>query len=254
MFAWLRSRRNPVAIPEPVWAEACRDIAWTHGLSAAERTRLREHTGRFLRDKRFAAAAGLELDDDDCLRIAMLACLPVLTLGYEWLRGWSEVIVYPGQFRVRREWHDEESGIVSQSHDWLAGESWLQGPLVLSLDDISLDLEAPHEGNNLVAHEIAHKLDMLDGSSDGMPPLPDAERQDRWRQVFHEEYERFCRKVERGIETWLDPYAAEAPDEFFAVATEGYFSAPDLLALELPSVYRELRAFFGIELQVPENA
>lgn len=254
MFSWFRSRRSPVAIPDEAWRGACLDIAWVHSLTSAQSTRLREHTGCFLRDKRFAAAAGLDLDDRDCLRIAVLACLPVLALGYEWLRGWNEVIVYPGQFRVRREWQDDDSGIVNQSHDWLAGESWLQGPLILSLDDIRLDLDQPYEGNNLVAHEIAHKLDMLDGCSDGVPPLPQADRRRRWIGTFQAEYEQFCNDVEAGKKTWLDPYAAEAPDEFFAVTSESYFSAPDLLAQALPAVYRELRAFYEIELTVPAFA
>lgn len=253
MFAWLRQRRSPIAIPDAKWTVACRDIAWTHGLDPLQNERLREHTGRFLRDKRFSAAAGLELDDEDCLRLAILACLPVLALGYEWLRGWHEVIVYPGQFRVQRENEDEESGVVSQSHDWLAGESWLQGPLILSLDDVAFDLAHPYDGNNLVAHEIAHKLDMLDGGSNGVPPLPPDRRQ-RWLSVFQTAYEAFCAEVEAERETWLDPYAAEAPDEFFAVTSEAYFSDPWGLAEVHPDVHRELRAFYGIELQAPAAA
>ncbi|MND02075.1 Protein MtfA [compost metagenome] len=43
----------------------------------------------------------------------------------------------------------------------------------------------------------------------------------------------------------LDPYAAEAEDEFFAVVSEYYFTAPDVLAEHHPEVHAEFRAFYG---------
>lgn len=254
MLGWLRRRADPPAIPDMAWAEACADIHWLDGLPPSILDALRDLGARFLRDKHISGSHGLVLDDDDRLRIAILACLPVARLGYDWLRGWSQVIVYPGQFRVRRQWQDEDSGIVTEGDDWLAGESWQHGPLILSLDDIRADLDAPYDGFNLVAHEIAHKLDMLDGDSDGRPALADRQRARRWQQVFADEYARFCRQVEQGAETALDPYAAEAPDEFFAVTSETYFSAPDLLASQHPAIHAELRDFYGFELVLPEFA
>jgi Mlc titration factor MtfA (ptsG expression regulator) len=248
MLAWLRRRSTPQPIADADWRSACADIELTVGLDPGQLQRLRADCARFLHEKRFAASGGLELDGDDCLRIAVLACLPVLGLGYGWLRGWSEVIVYPGQFRVRRNWHDEASGVVSESEDWLAGESWQHGPLILSLDDIRADLDDPHAGFNLVAHEVAHKLDMLDGHSDGVPPLPDRASHRRWVEVFGRQFDAFRRQVDAGVETALDPYAAEAPDEFFAVASEAYFSAPGLLRQAHPEIHRELRAFYRVEL------
>jgi Mlc titration factor MtfA (ptsG expression regulator) len=252
MLAWLRRHRaTPSPIPDTDWRSACADIELTAGLDADQRLRLRADCARFLHEKRFAAAGELDLDDGDCLRIAVLACLPVLGLGYDWLRGWSEVIVYPGQFRVRRNWHDEASGVVSESEDWLAGESWQHGPLILSLEDIHADLEDPHAGFNLVAHEVAHKLDMLDGHSDGVPPLPDRAAHRTWVEAFEREFKAFRRLVDAGRDTVLDPYAAEAPDEFFAVASETYFSAPGLLREAHPDIHRELRTFYGVELVGP---
>ena len=249
MRAWFRNRRAAqVAIEDGAWRSACQDIELTSRLPERTLTQLRGQVGHFLQQKRFSGAAGLSLDGDDHLRIAILACLPVAGLGYEWLRGWSEVIVYPGQFRVRREEHDEESGIVSESHDWLAGEAWQQGPLILSLDDIRQDLDDPFSGNNLVAHEVAHKLDMLDGHVDGMPPLPDRGRRQRWQSVFQREFDAFRAAVDGEEDTALDPYASESPDEFFAVTSEVYFSAPALLKQFHPAIHEELRQFYGVEL------
>lgn len=248
MLSWLTTSRSaPPAISDARWQAAVDDVALCGRLPPALLPRLRELTDGFLHRKHIHGTRGLALDDEDRLRIALLCCLPVVALGGAWLRGWSEVIVYPGQFRVRRESFDEDSGVVTEGDDWLAGESWQQGPLILSLEDIRADLEQPFEGFNLVAHEIAHKLDMLDGYCDGVPPLPDRARHDRWVAVFQREYETFCRAVESGRDTALDPYAAEAPDEFFAVASETYFSAPDLLQESHPAVHAELRAFYGVE-------
>ncbi len=42
----------------------------------------------------------------------------------------------------------------------------------------------------------------------------------------------------------LDPYALEAPEEFFAVATECFFERPDHLEAVFPEVYRQLKAFY----------
>ncbi len=254
MLAWFsRLTRTRVTIPDDAWHAACGDIALTGCLPAPARRQLRGHVERFLHDKRFAGAAGLELDDDDCLRIALLACLPVAGLDYDWLRGWREVIVYPAQFRVRREEHDETSGVVSESHDWMAGEAWQQGPLILSLDDIHADLADPFAGFNLVAHEIAHKLDMLDGHADGVPPMPGDVR-DRWLQDFQHAFSAFVADVEAGKDTFLDPYAAQAPDEFFAVASETYFSTPAALARAHPAIHAHLKAFYRIELACPPDA
>lgn len=253
MLGWLRRRTaGPPEISDPAWADACADIRWLDGLPEPILLAIREHATRFLRDKSITGSHGLVLDDDDCLRIAILACLPVARLGYEWLRGWTQVIVYPGQFRVRRTWEDEDSGIVTEDDDWLAGESWQHGPLILSLDDIKADLDAPYDGCNLVAHEIAHKLDMLDGTSDGCPPLPDRNQARRWPDVFSREFAAFCERVNAGEDTALDPYAAEAPDEFFAVASETFFSAPDVLTAHHPAIHAELRAFYGFETAVPD--
>lgn len=249
MLAWLnRFRRKPAAIPDTDWWAACRDVELCSKLTPDSLARLRADTAQFLHEKTFTGAHDLVLDDGDRLRIAMLACLPVVGLDFGWLRGWSEVIVYPGQFRVRRHLHDEASGVVSEMDDWLAGESWSHGPLILSLEDIREDLDDPFAGFNLVAHEIAHKLDMRDGQANGVPPQSDHASFQRWVGIFQREYEAFRSRIEAGEDTAMDPYAAEAPDEFFAVASETYFSAPDLLATHHPAIHGELRRFYGVEL------
>jgi Mlc titration factor MtfA (ptsG expression regulator) len=45
-------------------------------------------------------------------------------------------------------------------------------------------------------------------------------------------------------ETAIDPYAAENPAEFFAVTSEYFFTAPDLLQEAFPAVYGQLAVFY----------
>lgn len=220
------------------------ELPWLARLPPARRERLFDLTARFLARKAITPVHGLALSPAQRLRLAALACLPLLEFGAEGLRGWSEVIVYPGAFRVHRRHHDEDTGVVAEWEDELAGEAWDQGPLVLSWDDIEADLAEPEAGFQLVVHEMAHKLDALDGAMDGTPPLP-AAWQREWARDFQAAYEAFCARVDAGEDTPIDPYAAEAPEEFFAVTSEYHFSAPSLLATEMPAVAAHLRRFYG---------
>jgi len=168
----------------------------------------------------------------------------VLALGYDHLRGWRQVLVYPGEFRVRREHHDEDTGVVTEGDDSLIGEAWERGPLVLSWADIAQDLEDPHSGFNVVIHEIAHKLDMLGGGSDGVPPLPPRLSRGEWIRTFQQAYDAHCAAVDAGEETAIDPYAAESPDEFFACLVEAWYSDATLVEDAMPAVAALLQQLF----------
>ena len=186
--------------------------------------------------------AGLTLTDEDVVLLAALCCLPLLRIGEAGLQGWSQLIVYPEAFRVQRS-HMDAAGVLHEWDDELIGESWDNGPLILSWADIQADLQAPHEGFCVAVHEMAHKIDALDGAMDGTPPLP-RPWQRQWAADFQEAYDAFCAQVEAGQETLIDPYAAEAPEEFFAVASEYHFSAPGLLAEAMPTVALHLQRFY----------
>jgi Mlc titration factor MtfA (ptsG expression regulator) len=214
-------------------------------LDAAERVRLRELAARFLARKTFSAAAGHVLTDEQRLAIATLACLPVLHLGFDWLAGWREVIVYPGEFRVKREHHDERTGVVTEGEDELIGEAWERGPVILSWADVATDMKQPFDGFNVVAHEIAHKLDMLDGAMNGVPRLPRDIARREWIQTLQGAYDALVRAIDRGRETFVDPYAAESADEYFACVSELHFSDPAGLARFEPAVSALLARFYG---------
>ncbi|WMJ71330.1 M90 family metallopeptidase [Stenotrophomonas sp. 24(2023)] len=241
LLQWLRPAPQP--IDDTLWQSACARAAWLHGLDAQRRDRLRTLSARFLHEKTITPLGGLVLQPADAVLLAALCCLPLLELGEAGLRGWSQLIVYPDAFRVQRS-HMDAAGVLHEWDDELIGESWDSGPLILSWADVQADLQAPDEGYCVAVHEMAHKIDALDGAMDGTPPLPRA-WQRTWAQDFQQAYDAFCAQVDAGEELLIDPYAAEAPEEFFAVASEYHFTAPDLLAQALPSVAAHLRRFYG---------
>ena len=51
--------------------------------------------------------------------------------------------------------------------------------------------------------------------------------------------------MDAGRDTAIDPYAAEAPEEFFAVCTEYHFSDARTLQAAMPEVAAHLRRFYG---------
>lgn len=242
---WWAARETIAPIDDAAWHALLASSDLFARLAQPDLARLRALAARFLARKHFSAAAGHVLDDRQCLAIAALASLPVLHLDARWLDGWREVIVYPGEFRVRREHHDDASGVVTEGDDELIGEAWEHGPLILSWADIATDLAQPFDGFNVVVHEIAHKLDMLDGPADGVPRLPAGIMRRDWIAAMQAAYDALGRAVERGRRTLIDPYAAESPDEYFAVVSELHHSDAALLQRAAPAVAALLARYYG---------
>lgn len=246
MFKGLKSwRRERVLEQQPIrdrlWRRVIDDRPLFDGLAADELSLLKELATLFLAEKNVHGAAGQEIDDRVRVTIAAQAALPILNLGIDYYKGWVEVIVYPGEFVPVREVVDE-AGVVHQTRHPLAGESWLGGPLILSWADV--DHIDDGAGANVVIHEFAHKLDMLNGAVNGFPPLHAGMEREEWASVFSAAYKDFRSRVERGEETAIDPYAGESPAEFFAVMSEVFFAAPALLKAEYRLVYEQLAKFY----------
>jgi Mlc titration factor MtfA (ptsG expression regulator) len=243
-FEWLPWRRPPPPIDDDLWRDALATCPLAQRLAPDERRRLRLLAARFLQRKRFHPI-DMELDGKQRLLIAMLACLPVLRPGFRALRGWQGVVVYPGEFRVRHRDHDGSTGVVTETDQVRTGEAWQIGPLVLSWAAVEEDLAHPWDGSNVVVHEIAHKLDMLDGPPDGVPPLPRSIRWRHWIDTFQRAYDRLSNEVHLGRATLIDPYAATNPGEYFAVTSELHFSDPRRLGQAEPGVAALLEAYYG---------
>ena len=240
-----RWRRNRILrrhlIPHDAFVSSVERLPILDGLTPDELNRLREAASLLLADKTFSAAGGAEVDDAMQRAIALQACMLTLNLDDGSYNGWSEIILYPDEF-LRDHEEMDETGVVHVTRDILAGESWHGGPLVLSIADVEGSGQA--DGYNVVLHEFAHKLDMLNGDANGFPPLHRGMNAAAWAHDFGTAYEDLCRRVDAGEDTAIDPYASSAPAEFFAVLTEVFFETPGLLHAEYPAVYEQLKQFY----------
>ena len=247
MFAWFRRRRRARvlarhAIPDAVWREVIASVPSLAALSRDERARLRDLAVLFLHEKHIEPALGLELTDAMRVRIAALACRLILELDLDCYSGFRSVIVYPGEFLVRDREHIDDAGVVHVGDEALSGEAWERGPVVLSWADV--EQSGQGDGYDVVAHEFAHKLDAIDGATNGMPPLHRGMSPAAWSTAFSRAYDELCAEVDAGVDTWLDPYASENPAECFAVCVEMFFDVPDGFRREYPELYEQLAGYF----------
>lgn len=256
---WFKRADRAPLIDDRSWAQALAGLPPARALPPAAQARWRALCEQFLRDKALSGAHGFVITPLVQAAIAAQACLPVLELGLGGYRDFVEIVVYPAQFKVSRRITDD-AGVVHESQEWLAGEAMAGGPVVLSWADI--EPGRPDPGTQVVIHEFVHKLDLLDGEADGIPPLPAALRA-HWAQVLLQSYDALCEQLdalERAIpdhidpeseaaDPWyarlpLDPYAATDPAEFFAVSGEQFFFDPGRLQQAFPPWYALLCGFF----------
>ncbi len=244
---WRRLREARVleqrAIPDTLWDSELARYAFLARLPAPDREELRRLATLFLADKEFHGAGGFEVTDAVAVAIAAQACLPVLRLGLDWYDGFVGIVVHAGEVVAHRETVDED-GVVHHYDETLAGEAMEGGPLMLSWHDVETADETADWGYNVVIHEFAHVIDMRDGVADGVPPIADPRARKVWQALMQREYERLCRRLDHGIETFVDPYGSEGPEEFFAVTVEAFFVAPDGLHEEHPELYAAYTEFF----------
>ena len=248
MRDWLRRWRETRtlerrAIPEPLWRLTLARFPFLNWRSEVEVAQLRDMATLFLADKEFTGAQGLTVTDEMAVAIAAQACLPALKLGLAWYDGFKGIVVHDDAVIAQREFVDD-AGVVHTYDEELSGEAMHGGPVMLAWRDVDEAGESAEVGYNVVIHEFVHVMDMRDGNADGVPPLPDRAAQQAWIKVLDAEYDAFCERIDAGEDTLLDPYAAEAPEEFFAVASEAFFVAPRDFRAEHPRVYELLRGFF----------
>ena len=235
LLDWFGDKRKP-SVPDALWAQTVAALPFLSALAVDEKKALKLLVEGFLAEKEFSAVGGLELSDEICVAIAAQGCLPILKLGLAAYRDWVGIVVYPDEFVVSRRIEDED-GIVHEYDDVLSGEAWEGGPLIVSWHDAQM----AGDGYNVVIHEFAHKLDMKNGEADGMPALHSGITRQAWEDVFFAAYDDFCRRVDSGEETIIDPYASDDPAEFFAVLSENFFELPDVVDREYPALYTLLR-------------
>jgi MtfA peptidase len=246
LLTWWRRRRRRRILARPFpeqwerWIE--RNFAQYRWLGDDERAKLRRCVQIFVAEKYWEGCGGLEMTDEIKVTIAAQACLLVLGFEEECFDRLLTVLVYPGDYFAKEV--EQRGGIVIEGMSWRLGEAWYGGPVILSWPHVLEGGRTPDNGTNVVFHEFAHVLDMLDQDFDGTPPLQNAEQYRTWQQVMTAEYEELVRQSERGRPTLLDEYGSTSEAEFFAVATECFFEQPRQMAARHPRLYELLGDFY----------
>jgi len=253
-----RTRRRRILqekpIPDELWDWVLKEHPIFRCLSPEERAKLRELSTIFLAEKIFDPVGDAKIDDELRISVAAQAVLPLVGLDIDWYDDWSTIIVTPREYQVKQKNYDE-AGVVHEYEDEFSGEAFDLGPVALSRVDI--EASGWGDGYNVVIHEMAHKIDGRDGHFAGVPPLPRDMDPGEWRGVFGAAFQDFRRRLEapsarrprrgklrRRDGPRIDSYAAENPEEFFAVLCEYFFERPELLKAEYPEVYGLLARFF----------
>ncbi|MEO6123840.1 MAG: M90 family metallopeptidase [Ilumatobacteraceae bacterium] len=218
-------------------------------LSDDERFRMEFLIQEFVYDIRWEAANNFDIADIMKVLIAAQACLLVLELGddddepSDYYRGVSTVIVHPSTVVLSGPRATGSGGLQTNAPTRIDGQAHFGGPVIVAWDSVSIDARHPGRGLNVVFHEFAHKLDMLDGVIDGTPPLVMGEARERWIEVCTREY-KAIRRGSDGDGELLRAYGGTDPGEFFAVATEMFFSRPVDMKTRKPDLYDVLSGFY----------
>lgn len=236
--------RHP--FPEQAWHEARARLPLLAALDDDDAARLGQRAWRLLHVKRLSVPDGL--DFDLASRLGLMGQAGLLTLGWsdgdaiDAFANLHEILLLPDSFRRKVEEMDE-AGVMHEYHDERAGETWYQGPVVLSLADVMAS--GDWNGFNVVIHELAHKIDMGNSQDvDGFPPLPRDIAAGDWHRVFTAVWDDLQAHLARNEAPPIDDYAASHPGECFAVCCEYFFAAPNVLDKAYPELYALLGRYF----------
>jgi hypothetical protein len=218
------------------------NVALWRVLDDDERALLGSTSDWLLRHKHWEAAQGFALVDEITVTIAVQAALLVLRLSVDEYREVSAIVVYPTSMQSRGVYAGPARGTVTDGVVPVLGEAHgRRGPVLLAWDQARDAARNPGRGQNVVFHEFAHKLDMVDNVLDGTPALEHRGDFARWVEVCTEAYDALRAGIERPP---LQPYGATNPAEFFAVATEAFFDVPVALVEHEPRLYEVMRDFY----------
>ncbi len=235
IFAWIRHhrRRRLLATPFPApWMEILhRNVPDHNRLPEPDRARLRDVLRILVAEKFWEGCDGLRVTDEMRVTVAGHAALLVLGHSVDLYRRVSSILLFPREFE-------------SVDGDSVLGQAYVEGTVLLSWEDVLKGARHPGDGHNVVLHEFAHQLDLIDRDFDGTPPLETWRKYQRWKKVIGPEYRRLVEAAGRDEVTLLDRYGATCEGEFYAVATECFFERPVEMRRQHPGLYGILRGYY----------
>lgn len=245
---WQRRRRQKLREqPFPqAWRRILRRrVPLVQRLPADLQMRLKQDIQVFLAEKPILGCGGLTVTDEMRVSIAAQACLPLLGARRGYYPKLKQILLYPGAFVVDRP-VNQAGGVQMEQRRALAGESWVQGQVLLSWTDVQAGAADPADGHNVVIHEFAHQLDQAKGLANGAPQLASKQAYRLWSTVMQNEFDALRERLARGEAGLIDAYGATDPAEFFAVSSELFFERPLDLAQQHPALYGLLSDYYRL--------
>lgn len=241
---WRRERELKQSFPK-IWRKHLQTtVPLYRQLPVQFQKTLEEQVQLFLAEKNFYGCDGFEVNDRVRVAIAGHACFLTVMRSYSDYDEVRSILVYPDVYRVQAP--ERDGMVVGVSDQVRAGEASSRGQVVLAWSECesgAMNSKSPH---NVILHEFAHQLDYLDGTADGAPPLR-GEQAREWQETMTIAYDNLRHSLRHHRKSWLDPYGATKPAEFFAVLTETFYQQPQHLKEQQPAVYELLREFYRID-------
>jgi hypothetical protein len=251
LLQWLRRRRRARISAEPfpaAWSRVLAENCFHYqDLSQSQQARLRTLVQIFVAEKNWEGCRGFEITDTVKVTTAAQACLLVLGLDEVYFDNVLSILMYPNSY-VANNVEITRAGVMMEGGQPRLGEAWWRGPVILSWSDVLAGGRCETPGHNLVIHEFAHQLDMMNGHLvDGTPPMETKEQFQLWIDVLEPEYRKLVEDCRRGHRGLIDCYGATNVAEFFAVLTEAFFERPASLDRHHPEVYAILQRYFRLD-------
>lgn len=250
MFQWLADYRRKEILKQPFpdqWRSILEaGVAHYSFLNCDEKSHLEDLVQVFVAEKNFEGCNGLEVTEEIKVIIAAEACLLILGLPHDLFRKLLTILVYPSTVVAPPPKTGVFTGspLIVESGTAISGQAFMHGPVILVWDAVKREARHPESGHNVVYHEFAHVLDMLDGAADGTPVLHSQEQYRTWAKVFSQEFFSLRDRSKAGKKTFLDSYGAKNEAEFFAVATEFFFDKPLQMEKQHRALYDVLAGFY----------
>ena len=210
------------------------DVAFYRALKPEQRSRFENLVKIFLDE---TPITGIRTDVDDRTRVLVAASAIIPVFGFDdWeYAGLGEVLIYPNAFGD--DYRTDEG--IPRNTLGMVGAGHLSGVMILSKPDLIGGFTNPEDKRNVGIHEFAHLVDKADGSIDGIPAgIPVASVQP-WIQWVGNE----LKSVSKG-RNHINDYAYTNEAEYFAVLSEYFFEAPDVLQKKNPQLYSMLESMY----------
>lgn len=202
-------------------------VSFYDDLSSKEQERFEQEVINFL-GRITITGVEIDIDDTDRLLVAASAVIPLFGFPQLRYRNLSEVLLYKGTFNADYQTEGEARNILGQ-----VGSGNMNRLMVLSQPALHAGFENEKSKNNVGIHEFVHLIDKADGGTDGVPEsLMRKQYVLPWLQLVHRETEKIKQE-----DSDINPYAATNEAEFLSVASEYFFSRPELFEEKHPELY-----------------